>query len=351
MSSNSSGETKKIIILAESGVVADVLVPYAVSKAAEFKNIELSKIYAKEQDRVTSPAEMIQKIVQPRSRIGSFLRFIQGKKSFTTIPFSIRLIVENVIDTEVEYINCSYNSPEFIAELQAEKPDYLLLIGCQEILDGEVIQSVNEEVINFHWSKLPSYRGRNATFWPVYNNEAETGVTFHSITEEIDQGYVLLQKSIPITESDDRHSISYKSLQTGKEALTELLYKLNINELERDLEITGGEYYSQEDFETIRFDPLETARENINRLSAKGELMIKFTDGTNLLATELAISPKPTPENVSQGEVIDVDRYGIHIIVDDDVVTVTKCYHLPSIIIAYLKSIKTGVIVQNALVN
>jgi len=246
----------------------------------------------------------------------------------------------------VEYVKQGFNSRSFINRLSEEEPDYLLLLGCSQILDEEVIQIPTKEVINFHWAKLPSYRGRNATFWPVYNGDSETGITFHSITTEIDQGSVFLQRSVEIGEDDDRHTVSYKCLRVGKLSLSQLLEQINNNDINAESEIIGGEYYSIKDFERIVFDPLETANENLRRISAKGELLIEFTNGTELLATNMMVNADNIPGNAETGEIISIDRDGIHIVVNDGVVTITHCYYIPSIIVSKLKLLRPGLKVK-----
>jgi methionyl-tRNA formyltransferase len=347
MVGGSSENIKKIVILAESGVVADVLIPSAVSKVPDLDHVEISTIYLPVKNKIWPPiVGHIQQIAQIRSRIGSTLRYLHGRTGFTTIPFNIKLSFLPY-DTPVKYVEQSFNSQVFIDKLDREKPDYLLLLGCSQILDNDVIQVPKKDTINFHWSKLPSYRGRNATFWPVYNGESETGITFHSINKEIDQGHVILQKSVPISEQDDRHTVSRKCLQAGRQALSQLLKQINDGCIKRKSQIVGGDYYSSDEFKKIVFDPSETTRENLRRISAKGELMIKFSDGTELLATGLKLDSKTVPKNSVPGEVITISREGIHVVVDDGVVIITQCSYIPSIIISNIKRVSSTSMVES----
>jgi methionyl-tRNA formyltransferase len=52
--------------------------------------------------------------------------------------------------------------------------------------------------INVHSALLPAYRGMLPTFWAMVNEEEETGVTVHFMTEGIDGGYIIRQRSVPI---------------------------------------------------------------------------------------------------------------------------------------------------------
>lgn len=64
----------------------------------------------------------------------------------------------------------------------------------------ELVQKENITIINFHNALLPNYPGRNATTWVIYRGEKETGITWHYVTEGVDEGDVIIQKSCLIEE-------------------------------------------------------------------------------------------------------------------------------------------------------
>ncbi len=52
--------------------------------------------------------------------------------------------------------------------------------------------------INFHFGILPKYKGIDPVFWQIKNREKNGGLTVHLMNEEIDEGPVLLQETMPI---------------------------------------------------------------------------------------------------------------------------------------------------------
>lgn len=64
----------------------------------------------------------------------------------------------------------------------------------------ELVQKENITIINFHNALLPNYPGRNATTWVIYRGEKETGITWHYVTEGVDEGDIIIQKSCGIEE-------------------------------------------------------------------------------------------------------------------------------------------------------
>ena len=76
--------------------------------------------------------------------------------------------------------------------------DVLLSINYLFIINSDLIQLPRKYAINFHGSLLPKYRGRTPHIWSIINNEKETGITAHIITEECDKGEIVHQDKIKI---------------------------------------------------------------------------------------------------------------------------------------------------------
>jgi methionyl-tRNA formyltransferase len=84
-------------------------------------------------------------------------------------------------------------------EFIANKPvDVLLSINYLFIVEQEIINHPAKYAINFHGSLLPRYRGRTPHVWAIINNEKETGITAHLITEGCDEGDIVYQEKITI---------------------------------------------------------------------------------------------------------------------------------------------------------
>ncbi len=57
---------------------------------------------------------------------------------------------------------------------------------------------ISQRLYNFHFSKLPKYRGVYTSIWPILNGETESGVTLHTIKAGIDDGDIVDQIVFPI---------------------------------------------------------------------------------------------------------------------------------------------------------
>ena len=56
---------------------------------------------------------------------------------------------------------------------------------------------------NLHAALLPQYRGAAPINWAVINGETETGVTTFFLTHGMDTGKIILQRRLPIADTDD----------------------------------------------------------------------------------------------------------------------------------------------------
>ncbi len=94
------------------------------------------------------------------------------------------------------------------------------------IFTPAIINSANTEIINFHYALLPHYRGMNIPTWVIYNEETQTGITWHYVTEKIDCGKIISQKVIKIGENTTAFDITREGMRLGIEAFKEFIGKL-----------------------------------------------------------------------------------------------------------------------------
>ena len=113
-------------------------------------------------------------------------------------------------------------SDEGLALLRKHSPDLILIATFKQIIGENVLSLPRLGVINFHPSLLPSYRGPCPTNAALLNDEKLAGVTVHYVTEGIDDGNILLQRSIPIDETDNDGQLRSKLALLSGEMVPEV---------------------------------------------------------------------------------------------------------------------------------
>jgi len=88
---------------------------------------------------------------------------------------------------------------EFLSKFRT---DVLLSLNYLFMIDQPVLLHPKKYAINFHGSLLPKYRGRTPHVWAIINNEMETGITAHFISNECDAGDIIHQEKIKIKKTD-----------------------------------------------------------------------------------------------------------------------------------------------------
>ena len=114
------------------------------------------------------------------------------------------------------------NDEGFINELKKLKPDLIIVVAFRKI-PKEIFLIPKYGTINLHASLLPNYRGAAPINWCLINNEAKTGVTTFFINEKIDQGDILLQDEVIISNEDDFGSLYNKLSKIGAELLVKTI--------------------------------------------------------------------------------------------------------------------------------
>ncbi|MBC8300143.1 MAG: phosphoribosylglycinamide formyltransferase [Pelagibacterales bacterium] len=100
-------------------------------------------------------------------------------------------------------------------ELKQIKPDLIVLAGFLKKIPLSYIEYFENRIINIHPSLLPSYGGKGMYGAIIHdkvmeNNEKETGITIHYVSEHYDSGQIIFQKKISIEDFDTAKTIEEK---------------------------------------------------------------------------------------------------------------------------------------------
>ena len=121
------------------------------------------------------------------------------------------------------YHGFSVNSHEGISILQELSPDLIFVATFKQILNESVLSIPPLGVVNFHPSLLPQYRGPCPTSAALFHDEKVTGVTVHYVTKEVDEGNILLKKSMIIDDSDYDGQLRQKLAKLSGEIVPEVI--------------------------------------------------------------------------------------------------------------------------------
>ena len=125
-------------------------------------------------------------------------------------------------------------SEEATAELEALKPDLIVVVAFGQILSQRILDIPKFGCINVHASLLPRYRGAAPIEWSIINGETKTGVTTMMMDAGLDTGDMLIKREIDIDENMILPELHDKLMTLGADALIETIDRLEAGTLTRN---------------------------------------------------------------------------------------------------------------------
>ena len=106
---------------------------------------------------------------------------------------------------------------KILEELESKKIDLIVLAGYLAIVGEKMINKYENRIINIHPSLIPSFCGMG--YYGIHVHEAAfkrgvkvSGATVHFVSNEVDGGPIILQRSIDISDCNNPEDIQTKIL-------------------------------------------------------------------------------------------------------------------------------------------
>ena len=124
---------------------------------------------------------------------------------------------------------------EVVAALIEHKVDLVCLAGYMRLLSPWFVQQFPARILNIHPSLLPAFPGLEAQQQAFAYGVKVSGCTVHFVDEELDHGAIIVQKTVPVLDSDDEHTLAERILEQEHIAYSEAIKIM----LEGNFEIAG----------------------------------------------------------------------------------------------------------------
>jgi len=112
------------------------------------------------------------------------------------------------------------NKPGFYNRISHK--DSGIIAGFNQIFRENSLKRF-KEMLNFHPSLLPYYRGPVPSYWCIKNRERFTGYTLHKVTARVDDGEILFQDVVEIDGIIDPEELDRKLAEAAALKLCPLL--------------------------------------------------------------------------------------------------------------------------------
>lgn len=96
--------------------------------------------------------------------------------------------------------------------LKAYGVDLVCLAGYMRLLSKEFVAAFPQRILNIHPSLLPAFPGLEAQEQAFAYGVKVSGCTVHFVDEELDHGAIVVQRAVPVLETDDAHTLAARIL-------------------------------------------------------------------------------------------------------------------------------------------
>jgi phosphoribosylglycinamide formyltransferase-1 len=112
---------------------------------------------------------------------------------------------------------------EVASALKQQNVDLICLAGYMRLLSPWFVQQFPRRILNIHPSLLPAFPGLEAQEQAFAYGVKVTGCTVHFVDEELDHGPIIVQKTVPVLEGDDEHTLAARILAQEHVAYSEAI--------------------------------------------------------------------------------------------------------------------------------
>ncbi|MBO0911700.1 MAG: phosphoribosylglycinamide formyltransferase [Acidobacteria bacterium] len=112
---------------------------------------------------------------------------------------------------------------EVAAALDEHKVDLVCLAGYMRLLSPWFVKRFPQRILNIHPSLLPAFPGLEAHEQAFAYGVKVAGCTVHFVDEELDHGPIIVQKAVPVLETDDEKSLAARILEQEHIAYSEAI--------------------------------------------------------------------------------------------------------------------------------
>lgn len=131
-----------------------------------------------------------------------------------------------------DYPNREAFDRALLAALREASVDWVVLAGFMRLLTPVMLEAFGNRIVNIHPALLPAFPGVDAQQQALDYGVKVTGCTVHLVDEGTDTGPILLQRAVPVLDTDDVDALKRRVLVEEHALLVEALQAIADGRLE-----------------------------------------------------------------------------------------------------------------------
>ncbi|KRD62988.1 phosphoribosylglycinamide formyltransferase [Flavobacterium sp. Root935] len=118
-----------------------------------------------------------------------------------------------------------------LQKIQKIDPDLIVLAGFLLKFPENIIEQYPNKIINIHPALLPKYGGKGMYGMHIHraivnNKEKETGISIHYVNENYDEGGIIFQANVSLTDEDTPETVAEKIHELEQTHFPEIIHKI-----------------------------------------------------------------------------------------------------------------------------
>jgi phosphoribosylglycinamide formyltransferase 1 len=110
-----------------------------------------------------------------------------------------------------------------VKELRARDVRVVCLAGFMRRLGAPLVDAFPNAVLNIHPSLLPSFPGLHPQKQALEHGVKTSGVTVHFVTDDLDDGPIIVQRTVPVLDGDTEETLAARILVEEHRAYPEAI--------------------------------------------------------------------------------------------------------------------------------
>lgn len=251
-------------------------------------------------------------VTQPDKQVGR-----SGK--IAKPPVKVRAEESNILVIQLDKLKEQYQE---IIDLD---PDLIVTCAYGQILPKELLDYPKYGCINVHASLLPKLRGGAPIHRAIIEGHSKSGITIMYMAPGMDDGDIISQKEIEITNTDTASTLHDKLSILGSELLIETLPSIiegTNNRIEQDPSLVTFAPIIKKEDEKINFN--KSSKEVYNQIRGLNSFPGAYfmLDGKRFKVWESIIGEEVFHQNLV-GEIVKIYKEGIGIKTNNGVIILT----------------------------
>ena len=161
---------------------------------------------------------------------------VSNKPTSGAVQFAIQNNIKYLIYNSSEQEK-NISTAELLNIFEQYNISLIILAGYLKKIEPEIVQKYKNRIINIHPALLPAFGGKGMYGMNVHkavieNGEKKSGITIHFVDDIYDNGNIIFQKSVDISDNDDAVTLQKKVQELEHKYLVKVLKKFEDKEVE-----------------------------------------------------------------------------------------------------------------------